>query len=162
MIPFECLSPDLEPARFSEGLNQALVAEIAKLKSAQVISPSTVQRYRRLRIPTAIMARLLGLDVIVEGTAQRFGPQVRISVRLTDVHSGKLIWADGYDVAAADINQAEATVAQRGFAANGTRQRRGVLPCTIVSLPLKYRHNARRRTPCKSLSTSIGTRSTEC
>jgi TolB-like protein len=31
----------------------------------------------------------------------------RISVRLTDVHSGKLIWADGYDLAAADINQAD-------------------------------------------------------
>jgi DNA-binding winged helix-turn-helix (wHTH) protein/TolB-like protein len=111
VVPFDCLSPDLKQARFSEGLNQALVAELAKLKSAQVISPSTVQRYLRLRIPTAIMARMLGLDVIVEGTAQRFGPQVRISARLTDVHSGKLIWAEGYDVAAADISQAETTVA---------------------------------------------------
>jgi adenylate cyclase len=111
VLPFECLSPDLEQARFSEGLNQALVAEIAKLKSAQLISPSAVQRYRRMRIPTAIMARLLGLDVIVEGTAQRFGPQIRISVRLTDVHSGKLIWAEGYDVAAADMSQTETAVA---------------------------------------------------
>ncbi len=111
VVPFECLSPDLERARFSEGLDQALVAEIAKFKSAQVISPSTVQRYRRLRIPTAIMARLLGLDVIVEGTGQRFGPQIRISARLTDVHSGRLIWAEGYDVPAADMSQAETTAA---------------------------------------------------
>ena len=110
-VPFECLSPDLEQAKFSEGLDQALVAEIAKLDSTQVISPSTVQRYRRLRMPTAIMARLLGLDVIVEGTAQRFGPQIRISARLTDVHSGKLIWAEDHDVAAADLGQAEITAA---------------------------------------------------
>lgn len=112
VVPFECLSPDLERVRFSEGLNQALVAEIAKLRSAEVISPSTVQRYRRLRIPTAIMARLLGLDVILEGTAQSFGPQIKISVRLTDVHSGKLISAEGYDVAGSDMNQAETTVSE--------------------------------------------------
>jgi DNA-binding winged helix-turn-helix (wHTH) protein/TolB-like protein len=116
VVPFECLSPDLERAAFSEGFTEALVEEIAKLKSVQVISPSTVQRYRRLRIPTAVMARLLGLHVVVEGTAQSFGPQLRISVRLTDVHSGKLIWADGYDVAAADMNQTETAVA-RGVAA---------------------------------------------
>lgn len=112
VVPFECLSPDLERARFSDGLNQVLVAEIAKLKFAQVISPSTVQRYRLLRIPTAIMARLLGLDVIVEGAAQGFGQQIRVSVRLTDVHSGRLIWADSYDVAAADMNQAESMIAR--------------------------------------------------
>ncbi|MCW5978164.1 MAG: winged helix-turn-helix domain-containing protein [Bryobacteraceae bacterium] len=121
VIPFECLSPDLERAKFSEGLNQALVAEIAKLKSAQIVSPSTIQRYLRLRIPTAIMTRLLGLDVILEGTAQTFGPQIRVSARLTDVHSGKLIWADGYDVAAADINQAEAAVARALAAQIGRR-----------------------------------------
>jgi TolB-like protein len=112
VVPFESLSPDLERARFSEGLTGALVAELTKLKSVQVISPSTVQRYGRLRIPTAIMARLLGLDVLVEGTAQAFGQQIRVSVRLTDVHSGKVIWADGYDIAAADLNHAEATVAR--------------------------------------------------
>lgn len=121
VIPFECLTPELERARFSEGLTEALVAELTKLKSAQVISPSTVERYRALRIPTAIMARLLGLQVIVEGTAQAFGPQIRISVRLTDVRSGRLIWADGYDVAAADINQAEATVARAVAAQIGRR-----------------------------------------
>jgi DNA-binding winged helix-turn-helix (wHTH) protein/TolB-like protein len=112
VIPFECLTPDLERAAFSEGFTEALVGEVAKLNSVQVISPSTVQRYRRLRIPTAVMTRLLGLHVILEGTAQTFGPQVRLSVRLTDVHSGKLIWARGYDVTAAEMNQAQVTVAR--------------------------------------------------
>jgi len=112
VVPFECLSPDLDRESFSQGFAEALAVETSKLKSVQVISPGTVQRYRSLRIPTAFMARLLGLQVIVEGTAQRFGQQLRISVRLTDVHSGKLIWAERYDVAAADIGLAQATVAQ--------------------------------------------------
>jgi TolB-like protein len=67
------------------------------------------------------MTRILGLDVIIEGTAQAFGPRIRISLRLTDVHSGKLIWAEGYEVAAADLDQAE-TVAARSAAAQVSRR----------------------------------------
>ena len=111
VIPVECLSPDLERDAFSQGFAEALVEEISKLGSVQVISPSTVQRYRLLRIPTAMMARLLGLHVVVEGTAQKSGRQVRIYMRLSDVHSGKLIWADRYDVAVGDL-EAQAQVAR--------------------------------------------------
>jgi DNA-binding winged helix-turn-helix (wHTH) protein/TolB-like protein len=112
VVPFDCLTTGLERSAFSQAFTEALVAEISKLPSVQVTSPSTVQRYRRLLIPTALMARLLGLHVILEGTAQEFGQQVRISARLTDVHSGKLIWAETYDAAAAEISQAEDTVAR--------------------------------------------------
>jgi TolB-like protein len=106
VIPVECLTPDLQREAFSQGFTETLVEEVSKLKPAQLISPSTVQRYRDLHIPTAIMARLLGLHVVVEGTAQKFGRQLRVSVRLTDVHSGRLIWAEGYDLAAGDPNAA--------------------------------------------------------
>lgn len=58
------------------------------------------------------MGRLLGLDGIVEGTAQRLGPMARISIRLSDAHSGKLIWANSYDVAADDPGAAEIKVAR--------------------------------------------------
>jgi DNA-binding winged helix-turn-helix (wHTH) protein/TolB-like protein len=121
VIPFESLSPDLEREAFSQGFTETLVGEISKFPSLQVISPSTVQRYRHLRVPVAVMARLLGLQVVVEGTAQRFGPQIRISVRLTDVHSGKLIWAEVYDVGAMDMGQMEAAVARDAAAQIGRR-----------------------------------------
>jgi TolB-like protein len=58
------------------------------------------------------MGRLLGLDVIVEGTAQQFGSHVRIALRMSDVHSGKLIWAKNYDCPAGDPASAESSVAR--------------------------------------------------
>ncbi len=48
VIPFECLSPELERGAFSQAFTEALVEEVSKLRSVQVISPSTVARYRRL------------------------------------------------------------------------------------------------------------------
>ncbi len=99
VIPVDCLTPGLEGAGFATSFNEALIEELSRLNTVQLVSPSTVDRYRRLRIPVALMSRLLGLDVIVEGTAQRYGSQIRISLRLTDVHSGRLIWANRYDSA---------------------------------------------------------------
>jgi DNA-binding winged helix-turn-helix (wHTH) protein/TolB-like protein len=112
VIPLTCLSPELRQAAFTDGFTDTLVAEISKLEPVQVISPSTVRRYERMGVPSALMARILGLHVIVEGTAQKLDRQVRISVRLTDVHSGKVIWAENYDVPEQDLGKAEAGVAQ--------------------------------------------------
>lgn len=102
VAPFETLNPDAEADAFSQGLTEVLSAELSKLKGVHVISPSTVRRYWRLRISAAMMARLLGVQVIVEGTVQRILDRLTVTARLTDVHSGKLIWAENFDVAAVD------------------------------------------------------------
>jgi DNA-binding winged helix-turn-helix (wHTH) protein/TolB-like protein len=111
VVPFECLSSDLVRDRFSPGFTERVAAEVSKIQAAQTISPGTIERYERLHVPTPFMTRILGVDVIVEGTAQRFGDKVRISVRLTDVHSGRLIWAEGYDANSQDLGQAESRIA---------------------------------------------------
>jgi DNA-binding winged helix-turn-helix (wHTH) protein/TolB-like protein len=118
---FECLSPELERAAFGRGLMEALAAELGKGAMVQVISPGTVRRYERLAIPAPIMTRLLWLDGVVEGTAQQFGSQVRVMVRLSDVHSGRLIWSDTYEQPAVYLGTAQVVFAQA--AAEEVRQR---------------------------------------
>jgi len=77
-----------------------------------VISPSTVRRYTWLGISTGLMGRLLGLEVLVEGTVQKVGERLIITARLVDVHTGKLIWAEDYDEGSADLGQAQVEVAR--------------------------------------------------
>jgi DNA-binding winged helix-turn-helix (wHTH) protein/TolB-like protein len=98
VVPFACLDPGAQA--FARAFAENLVAEVARFEAVQVISPATVERYRTLGIPVAIMTRMLGLHVMVEGSVQQTGRQRRVTVRLTDVHSGRVIWAEGYDVAA--------------------------------------------------------------
>ncbi len=108
----ESISPELERAAFPLRFTDTLVGELAKLDAVQLISPSTVRRYERRGIPLALMGRLLGLNVIVEGTAQQFESHVRIALRMSDVHSGRLIWAENYDCPAGDTASAESSVAR--------------------------------------------------
>jgi len=56
------------------------------------------------------------LHVIVEGTARQSGTLVRIAIRLSDVHSGRLIWAEDYEIPAADLESAESGVARTAAA----------------------------------------------
>jgi TolB-like protein len=97
VVPFECLSPELDCGAFPHGLTDLLVARLTKLDGVHVLSPSTVYRYQRARLSMAFMARVLGLDVVLEGTIQRVGDRVRITARLVDVHSAKLVWSDSYE-----------------------------------------------------------------
>ena len=97
VIPFECLSPELNCSTFPHGLNDLLVAHLSNLASVHVLSPSTVHTYQRARLSMPFMARLLGMDVILDGTVQRADERVRITARLIDVHSAKLIWSDSFE-----------------------------------------------------------------
>ena len=107
VVPFECLNPDAESTTFARGFSESLVSELANLHGLQVLSPSTVHRHQRFGISMGLMGRLLGLDVLVEGTVQKGGDRVRIASRLVDVHTGRLIWAQNSYYPAADLDTVE-------------------------------------------------------
>jgi adenylate cyclase len=113
VVPFESLTPDLDRSAVSRGLSDLLVADLSKLEGVQVTSPSTVRRYTWLGISTGLMGRVLGLEVLVEGTVQQVGERLTITARLVDVHTGKLIWADNYDYPAAQWGQLQAEAARK-------------------------------------------------
>jgi DNA-binding winged helix-turn-helix (wHTH) protein/TolB-like protein len=121
VVPFECLCPGMDGDGFSRGFNEVLVADLSKLNGVQVISPSTVRRHQRMGVSMGLMGRLLGLEVLVEGTVQRLNERLRITARLVDVHTGRLIWAQTYDERADDPAGAQEVVAHAVAAEAGTR-----------------------------------------
>jgi DNA-binding winged helix-turn-helix (wHTH) protein/TolB-like protein len=112
VVPFECLTPDFESSGFARGLSESLVSDLSQLDGVQVVSPSTVRRHQRFGMSMGLMGRLLGLDALVEGTLRKTGDRVRLTARLVDVHTGKLIWAENYDYPAADLGAVEAQAAR--------------------------------------------------
>jgi TolB-like protein/DNA-binding winged helix-turn-helix (wHTH) protein len=119
VVPFECLCPGMDGDRFSQGFNEVMVADLSKLTGIQVISPGTVRRYQRAHVSMALMGRLLGLEVLIEGTVQKLAERLRITARLVDVHTGRLIWAETYDEHADDPGGAQEAVGRAVAAAVG-------------------------------------------
>jgi DNA-binding winged helix-turn-helix (wHTH) protein/TolB-like protein len=112
VVPFECLAPCPAARERSQGFQEVLTAELSQIDNIQVVSPSTVRRYQRLGISMVWMARLLGLDVIVEGAMQPLGDRTRVTARLADVHSGKLIWAENIDTPPGEFSLTQKEVAR--------------------------------------------------
>jgi TolB-like protein/DNA-binding winged helix-turn-helix (wHTH) protein len=96
VLELKSLSDDPRQAYFAEGITDAVITALAQIKALKVISHTTsIQVDRKKPLPE--IARQLHVDGIVEGTVQRSGNRVRITVQLvhgpTDLH----LWAESFE-----------------------------------------------------------------
>jgi DNA-binding winged helix-turn-helix (wHTH) protein/TolB-like protein len=112
VAPFDCASPELNRSGAPKDLNEMLAASLSQLDRVHVISPTTVRKYDRLGIPMNLMSRMLGLQLLVEGSLRTASGRLRVTARLVDVHSGKLVWSNSADYPAADVDLAESAAAR--------------------------------------------------
>jgi TolB-like protein len=113
VVPFECVGGGATCGSTPQAISDLLVTDLVKLGGMSVVSPSTVRRHQRAKNSMGLMGRLLGLDVLVEGTVQMTGGQARIMSRLVDVHTGRLIWADEAVFPASDAERMQDAVARQ-------------------------------------------------
>jgi DNA-binding winged helix-turn-helix (wHTH) protein/TolB-like protein len=112
VVPFESGAAGEEQSGPGREITDLLVTDLSKINKIQVVSPSTVRRHQRFGVSMGLMGRLLGLDVLVEGSVQTSGPRLLVTARLVDVHTGKVIWGENYDRPAVEGEKASIEVAQ--------------------------------------------------
>jgi eukaryotic-like serine/threonine-protein kinase len=96
VLPLENFSHDPEQEYFSDGMTEALIAELAKIKALKVISRTSVMQYKGTKKPLPQIARELNVDGIIEGSVIRDGNQARINVQLIDGTTDQHISADNF------------------------------------------------------------------
>jgi TolB-like protein/DNA-binding winged helix-turn-helix (wHTH) protein len=112
VLPFENLSGDPGQDYFADGVTDELITMLAKNSGLRVISRTSVMRYQKVKRPLPDIARELGVDGIVEGSAGRFGTRVHINVQLIYAPSDTHVWAESYDRAATDVVSLQSELAQ--------------------------------------------------
>ena len=112
VLPLTNLSHDPDQEYFSDGMTEALIADLAKVRALKVISRTSAMRFKNSDKPLPEIARELGVDVVVEGSVQRFGDQVRITAQLIDAMSDAHLWAETYDRSIANVLALQAEVAR--------------------------------------------------
>jgi serine/threonine protein kinase/tetratricopeptide (TPR) repeat protein len=97
VLPLQERVRDPSETFFAQGITDELITSLAKRRTLTVISRSSAQEaQRRYQSPREI-ARHLGVRALMEGTVQRTGDRLRMSVRLVDPFSGAVLWADSYE-----------------------------------------------------------------
>jgi adenylate cyclase len=112
VLPLDNFSGDPEQEYFAEGMTEALITELSKIGSLQVISRSSAMRYKESEKPLQEIAEELGVPGIVEGSVMRAGDRVRISVQLIHAGTDTHLWAESYDGDVADVLRLQSEVAR--------------------------------------------------
>jgi TolB-like protein len=115
VLPLTNLSGDPEQEYFADGMTEALIAELAKLRELKVISRTSVMQYKGAQQPLPEIARALGVRGIVEGSVMQHADKIRITVQLIDGASDSNLWAESYTRDARDVLSLQSEVA-RGIA----------------------------------------------
>ena len=111
VLPLQNLSGDASQEYFADGMTEELITELSRLSSLRVISRTSVMRYKNSNKPLPEIARELGVDGIIEGSALRSGERVRITAQLIYAPQDKNIWAQSYERDLQDVLALQSTVA---------------------------------------------------
>src|SRR5215831_16010149 len=112
VLPLEDLSHNTEQEYFAEGLTEALITNMAKISALRVISRTTAMRYKQTAKSMPEIAQELNVDAAVEGTVQRSGEHLRISVQLLHAPSDAHLWVETYDRDVRDVLALQAELAE--------------------------------------------------
>jgi serine/threonine protein kinase/Tfp pilus assembly protein PilF len=112
VLPFQNLSADPEQEYFSDGMTEALIAELQKIKALRVISRTSVMRFKKSDKSLPEIASQLHVDAVVEGSVQRVQDKVRVTAQLVRVEPEKHLWANTYTQSYENILALESDIAQ--------------------------------------------------
>lgn len=119
VLPFANRSADPENEYFTDGVHDDILTELSRIEDLKLISRTSVMRYRDTEASIREIGRELGVTVLLEGSVQRSGGRVRITVQLIDAETDDHLWAQAYDkeLTAANVFAIQSDVARQIAAA---------------------------------------------
>ncbi|HTL05375.1 MAG TPA: protein kinase [Gemmatimonadales bacterium] len=126
VLPFVSRSADSADAYLAEGLTDALSSALARDPTVQVASRLAAAEYAERSAPPAEIGRSLKVSALLDGSVQRQGDRIRVTVQLVDTRNGAALWSESYDRQNADLLQVQADIAQAIVTA--LQRRRGGKP----------------------------------
>ncbi|HSP44712.1 MAG TPA: serine/threonine-protein kinase, partial [Chthoniobacterales bacterium] len=114
VLPFQNFSDDNTNTYFADGVQDEILASLAKIADLKVISRTSVMQFRNVeKRNLRDIAKELGVAHVLEGTVQRAHNRVRVTAQLIDARTDAHIWAEHYDGELADVFAIQSEIAQK-------------------------------------------------
>ncbi len=102
VLPLTSEPPDSSQEYMVAGMHQDLILELAKA-GMRVINASSMARFRNADQPIREIARELGVDGVIQGSATYVGDSVGIELALVDPETEELVWAESFGSRIRDV-----------------------------------------------------------
>ena len=114
VLPFQNLSADPENSFFTDGVQDEILSDLAKVADLKVISRTSAMQYKTgVKRNLREIANELGVVHVVEGSVQRAANRVRVSVQLIDARNDTHVCVEKYDRDLADVFAIQSEIAQK-------------------------------------------------
>lgn len=113
VLPFKPLGGAQRDEALELGMADTLITRLSRMPGMIVRPISAVRRYSGLDDDPLAAGQALGVDAVLDGSIQRRGPRMRVTVRLLRTSDGKPVWASQLDEAATDLFAVQDLVAER-------------------------------------------------
>ncbi|HXL81004.1 MAG TPA: protein kinase [Pyrinomonadaceae bacterium] len=112
IMPFKNLGNDPETAFYEFSLADAVITELARVRSLVVRPSSVIAKYQGKQFDPGDVGRELNVDAILTASFLRAGDHLRVTVQLLDVRTSEILWSDRIDADASDIIAVQDTIVQ--------------------------------------------------
>ena len=112
VLPFVNASAEADTEYLSDGITEELINALANVGRLQVTPRTAVFPFKGSTEGGQAIGARLGVESVLDGSVRRAGGRLRITVQLTDVHDGRLIWSERFDREMGDIFALEEELAR--------------------------------------------------
>jgi adenylate cyclase len=105
ILPFKNTSNDPETDLFVNGIMRVVLDKLANIANLEVTAGQAVAPYADGNTPAKELGAALDVDYVLETSVQKTANNIKIAVKLVDIHSEQPIWVETYTKAWKNVLQ---------------------------------------------------------
>lgn len=113
VLPFKPLSADSRNESLEMGMAETLITRLSHTNQIFVRPISAVRKYTDAHQDSVTAGQELETDAVLDGTIQKVGDRLRVTVRLTDIRNGLPLWSQQFDENFTDIFRVQDSISER-------------------------------------------------
>jgi len=121
VLPFKPLLAATRDEALELGMTDTLIARLSGIEDVTVRPLSSVRRYGELEQDALAAGRELQVASVLDGSIQREGNRLRVTVRLINVADGSQLWSERFDEPQDDVFAVQDSIADRVIGALALR-----------------------------------------
>ena len=103
VLPFDDFSTGADKGYLSDAIAEGIITELSRSKTYAVIARNSSFKYRDQPTDARQIGDELGVDYLLEGSQQKIGDRLKVTVQLLMRHDGSHLWANTYNREIGDL-----------------------------------------------------------
>ena len=113
VLPFKPLSPESRDESLEMGMAETLINRLSGLRQLAVRPITSVRKFTDPSADPVKAGQETAVEAVLDGSIQKAGDRIRVTVRLIEVPSGKPLWSEKFDENFTDIFKVQDSIADR-------------------------------------------------